>query len=165
VACGTWPTDAARGRDEGVHVGNPVRAAVLARRAPYIAAGRLADEPAGLRRQPGRAHPVRRRARGHRRLPDDLRAACASPSRPAPRMIERVREAYAAPGSRAEVEPFFDDMPAPPERGAAGDRRAGASSVADLRDRPPRDPDPLCRRDGDHQTANARGLVEAGAAS
>jgi UDP-N-acetylglucosamine--N-acetylmuramyl-(pentapeptide) pyrophosphoryl-undecaprenol N-acetylglucosamine transferase len=57
-----------------------------------------------------------------------------------PEDLERSA-AYAADGDRAEVQPFFDDMPAPPDRGAAGHRRAGASSVADICvDGPSRDP-------------------------
>ena len=54
VACGSWPTALPEGT-RGLHVGNPVRTAVLgaARRALHRAR-RLADGARGDRRQPGR---------------------------------------------------------------------------------------------------------------
>jgi cell division protein FtsW len=65
-----WPAAlahrAALGRDGRAYRQPGARRGAGAGRRALHAAGRLADEPSGLRRQPGRAHPVGRRARRHR---------------------------------------------------------------------------------------------------
>jgi hypothetical protein len=75
-------------------------------------AGRLPDVDAGLRRQPGRAHPVDV-------VPAAIAACPGDPARPPARQPPGPPEdataraaAYAEHGVRAEVAPFFDDMPA-----------------------------------------------------
>jgi len=79
--------------------------------------------------------------------------------------FERTREALAGLGERVRVTPFLDDMP---ERMAAADlvlARAGAMTLAELTALGrPSILVPYPHATDDHQTANARSLVEAGAA-
>ncbi len=78
---------------------------------------------------------------------------------------ERVVAAYAEHGSPAEVEPFFPDVPRRISEAQLVISRAGASSVADIGviGRPAiLVPYPFAA--ADHQSANARGLAQAGAA-
>ena len=125
VACGTWPTALPAGVT-GEHTGNPVRAAVLERAgAAYIPPGDYPMSVAGDRRQPGRARPVGRGARGGGRAARRRCApVCAWRIRRATRMPTRVAAAYDAAGVRAEVQPLLHRHSAPPVRGAAGDLRA-----------------------------------------
>ncbi len=165
VACGTWPTALPAGT-RAEHTGNPVRAAVRERaRAGYIAPG---DHPMQIVVIGG--------SQGARVLSDVVPAAVAALPEGLRRNLRlsqqaraedmaRVSAFYDAAGIRAEVAPFFADIPA---RIAAAElviSRAGASSVADIgvigR---PAILIPFAAATGDHQTANARGLVGAGAA-
>jgi hypothetical protein len=132
---------------EGVHTGNPVRAAVLARAGRGLyPARRLSDEPAGDRRQPGRAHPVRCGARRRGGLPEACAPTCASAIRPAPRMPPASPPPMPPPAS-GRGEPLLHRHPAPPVRGAAWSSAAPAPRRGRYqRDRAPGDPDPLCRR-------------------
>ena len=165
VACGTWPTALPAGV-EGVHTGNPVRAAVLERAgAGYIAPGdypmellviggsqgarilsqvvpaAVAALPVGLRQHLRVAHQARA---------EDLAAVIA---------------AYADAGVRAEVETFFSDIPRRLSEAQLVISRSGASSVADISViGRPAILIPFAAATGDHQTANARGLVDAAAA-
>ena len=76
-----------------------------------------------------------------------------------------VVAAYADAGVRAEVEPFFTDIPRRLSEAQLVISRAGASSVADISViGRPSILIPFAAATGDHQTANARGLVDAGAA-
>jgi UDP-N-acetylglucosamine--N-acetylmuramyl-(pentapeptide) pyrophosphoryl-undecaprenol N-acetylglucosamine transferase len=81
-----------------------------------------------------------------------------------PRDLDEVRGAYAKAGVRAEIAPFFDDLP---QRLAAADlviARAGASTVAELCNAGVGSvlvPYPYAA--DDHQMANARALERAGA--
>ena len=165
VACGTWPTEVPGGV-EVIHTGNPVRAAVLERAgAPYIPPGdyqmsllviggsqgaRILSDvvPAALAALPGT---LRDRLRvAHQARPEDL---------------DRVTAAYAGAGIRAEVKPFFDDVPARLSEAQLVISRAGASSVADISViGRPSILIPFAAAAADHQTANARGLVNAEAA-
>lgn len=166
VACGTWPTDLPAGV-EGVPTGNPVRAAVLERAgAPYVPPGEggalnllviggsqgariLSDVvPAGLAA-----------------LPAALRARLRVAHQARPEDAARVTEAYRAAGIAAEVRPFFDDVPRRLAEAQLVISRSGASSVADISVvGRPAILIPFAAAAGDHQTANARGLVAAGAA-
>ncbi len=165
VACGVWPTDLPKGA-RGVHVGNPVRAAVLARAgAPYIPPGdypaailvmggsqgaRILSDvvPEALARLPKEAH-------GHLRVSHQAREED----------LDRVRAAYADSGIEVDVQTFFHDVPARMSEAQLVISRAGASSIADLSViGRPAILIPFAAAAGDHQTANARGLVEAGAA-
>jgi len=165
VACGTWPNDLPEGV-EGIHVGNPVRSAVLDRAgAGYIAPG---DYPMSILVIGG--------SQGARILSDVVPPAIASLPTDILRNIrvshqardedmDRVATFYAEHGIHAEVQPFFRDVPRRMSEAQLVISRAGASSVADLcvigR---PAILIPYAVASGDHQTANARGLVQAGAA-
>ena len=165
VACGSWPTVLPAGV-VGQHTGNPVRAAVLERAgAGYIAPG---DYPMELLVIGG--------SQGARVLSDLVPGAIASlpqPMRVHLRVahqarsedIARVVAAYAAAEIRAEVEPFFADIPRRLSEAQLVISRAGASSVADISVvGRPAILVPFAEATGDHQTANARGLAAAGAA-
>ncbi len=165
VACGTWPTALPEGV-EGQPVGNPVRASVLERAgAPYIEPGdypmsllviggsqgaRILSDvvPAALALLPGR-------------LRDNLRVAHQARAEDA----ERAQAGYYEAGIRAEIRPFFDDIPRRLSEAQLVISRSGASSVADISViGRPSVLIPFAAATGDHQTANARGLVDAGAA-
>jgi UDP-N-acetylglucosamine--N-acetylmuramyl-(pentapeptide) pyrophosphoryl-undecaprenol N-acetylglucosamine transferase len=165
VACGTWPTDLPAGTN-AIHTGNPVRAAVLDRAgAPYIAPG---GYPMAVLVMGG--------SQGARALSDVVPAALAALPQSLRQHLrvshqardedaDRVVAAYAAAGIDAEVRGFFDDVPLRMSEAQLVISRAGASSIADLTviGRPAiLIPYPFAA--GDHQTANARGPVAAGAA-
>ncbi len=165
VACGTWPT-VLPSDVEGVQTGNPVRASVLERAgAPYMPPG---DWPMSLLVFGG--------SQGARiladtvpeavaRLPERVRAHLRVSQQARPEDFERVTEAYARSGVRAEVEPFFRDMPRRLSEAQLVISRSGASSVADIAViGRPAILIPYAVATGDHQTANARALVEADAA-
>jgi UDP-N-acetylglucosamine--N-acetylmuramyl-(pentapeptide) pyrophosphoryl-undecaprenol N-acetylglucosamine transferase len=165
VACGVWPTDLPDGA-EGTHVGNPVRRAVLEREgAPYIPPG---DYPMSLLVMGG--------SQGARILSDIVPPAIATlPSDILSNIRvfhqareedgQRVVDYYAQQGIRAEVKPFFQDVPRRMSEAQLVISRAGASSIADLTViGRPSILIPFAAATGDHQTANARGLVQAGGA-
>ena len=165
VACGTWPTMLPEGV-EGVHTGNPVRGAVLERAgAPYMPPG---DWPMNLLVFGG--------SQGARiladmvpealgRLSENLRRHLTIAQQTRPEDFERVTEAYARLGLRAEVEPFFRDIPRRLSEAQLVISRAGASSVADIAViGRPAILIPYAAATANHQRANARALVEADAA-
>ncbi len=155
VACGV-PLDGA------LHTGNPVRASVLDRAgAPYIPPG---DYPMNVLVIGG--------SQGARILSDVVPAAIAALPEFVCRNVRvahqaraedgtRVTEAYAVAGITADVQPFFDDVPARLADAQLVISRSGASSVADISIiGRPSILIPFAAAAGDHQTANARGLVE-----
>lgn len=165
VACGTWPTELPAGV-EGINVGNPVRAAILARTAaPYIPPG---DHPMAVLVMGG--------SQGARILSDVVPAALAALPEEQRKWLRvshqardedqaRVITAYTDAGIDADVQGFFTDVP---ERMAECQlliSRSGASTVADISviGRPAIWV-PLAAAIRDEQTANARALVQAGAA-
>lgn len=165
VACGTWPTALPAGVT-GYHTGNPVRGAVLERAgAGYIPPG---DYPMSVVVIGG--------SQGARILSDVVPAAMAMlPEALRNRLrvaqqardedMARVVEAYDAIGMLAEVKPFFADIPKRLAEAQLVISRSGASSVADISViGRPSILIPFAAATGDHQTANARGLVDAGAA-
>lgn len=165
VACGTWPTTLPEGV-EGFYVGNPVRGTVLERAgAGYIPPG---DYPMELLVMGG--------SQGARILSDVVPPAIAGLPMEMLRNIrvshqardedgERVAAFYAEAGIDADVQPFFDDVPRRMSEAQLVISRAGASSVADISIiGRPSILIPYAAATGDHQTANARGLVEANAA-
>ena len=165
IACGTWPTDLPEGVT-GTFTGNPVRAAILERAgAPYIPPG---DYPMSVLVIGG--------SQGARILSDVVPAALASLPEALRANVRvahqaraedqgRVVAAYADAGIRAEVEPFFADVPRRLSEAQLVISRSGASSVADISIvGRPAILIPFAAAAGDHQTANARGLVEAEAA-
>ncbi len=165
VACGTWPTRLPDGVT-GTHTGNPVRQAVLDRAgAGYIAPG---DYPMDLLVIGGSqgarvlSDVVPAAVAG---LPEALRAHLRVAHQARAEDIARVVEAYDVAGIAAEVAPFFNDIPRRLSEAQLVISRAGASSVADISViGRPAILIPFAEATGDHQTANARGLVDAGAA-
>ncbi|MEM7644648.1 MAG: undecaprenyldiphospho-muramoylpentapeptide beta-N-acetylglucosaminyltransferase [Pseudomonadota bacterium] len=164
-ACGTWPTVLPEGV-EGIHVGNPVRAAILKRaESPYIAPG---DHPMSVLVIGG--------SQGARilsdmvpealsQLPETMRQHIRVAHQARPEDGDRVAQYYAQTGIDAEVLPFFDDIPTRMADAQLVICRSGASTVADLSViGRPAILIPYAVAAGDHQTANARGLSEAGAA-
>ncbi|MGB2203458.1 MAG: UDP-N-acetylglucosamine--N-acetylmuramyl-(pentapeptide) pyrophosphoryl-undecaprenol N-acetylglucosamine transferase, partial [Pseudooceanicola atlanticus] len=165
VACGTWPTELPDGVD-GHHTGNPVRAAIHERAgAGYIAPG---DYPMSILVMGG--------SQGARILSDVVPPALAElPSEILRHIrvshqareedVERVAGFYSEQGIDADVEPFFHDVPKRMSEAQLVIARSGASTVADLTViGRPSILVPLAAAIRDEQTANARGLVEAGAA-
>ena len=165
VACGTWPTALPAGV-AGEHTGNPVRQAVLDRAgAGYIPPG---DYPMSLVVIGG--------SQGARILSDVVPAAIAGLPEDIRRNLrvahqaraedaDRVTAAYDAAGIMAEVQPFFTDIPRRLSEAQLVVSRSGASSVADISIiGRPSILIPYAAATGDHQSANARGLVDAGAA-
>ncbi len=165
VACGTWPTALPEGV-EGRPTGNPVRGAVRARAgAAYIPPG---DYPMSLLVIGG--------SQGARILSDVVPAAVAALPEALRSNLRvshqargedetRVRTFYEEAGIKAEVQPFFTDVPDRIADAQLVISRAGASSVADLSViGRPAILIPYAAATGDHQSANARGLVDAGAA-
>lgn len=165
VACGTWPTTLSEGV-EGTPVGNPVRRAVMDRAgAGYIAPG---DYPMSLLVIGG--------SQGARILSDVVPSAIAHLP---PEILqnlrvshqargedhERVKAFYNEHGIAADVQPFFQDVPSRMSEAQLVISRSGASSVADISIiGRPSILVPFAAAAGDHQTANARGLAEAGGA-
>lgn len=165
VACGTWPTPLPEGI-AGVHTGNPVRATVLERAgAAYITPG---DYPMSILVIGG--------SQGARILSDTVPGAIAALPEEILRNIrvshqardedgERVAAFYAEHGINADVQPFFHDVPTRMSEAQLVISRSGASSVADISVvGRPSILIPFAAATGDHQTANARGLVDAGGA-
>ena len=165
VACGTWPTKLPDGV-EGVHVGNPVRAAVLDRaNAPYISPG---DYPMSILVIGG--------SQGARILSDVVPPAIAALPMDMLRNIRvahqardedelRVAQYYADHNIDADVQPFFRDISRRMSEAQLVISRSGASSVADIAMiGRPSILIPYAAATGDHQSANARALVDAGAA-
>jgi UDP-N-acetylglucosamine--N-acetylmuramyl-(pentapeptide) pyrophosphoryl-undecaprenol N-acetylglucosamine transferase len=165
VACGTWPTALPEGV-QGIHTGNPVRQAVLDRAgAGYIPPG---DYPMSLVVIGG--------SQGARILSDVVPSAIAALP---PALRDRLRVAhqareedadraqatYDAAGIKVEIEPFFTDIPRRLSEAQLVISRSGASSVADISViGRPAILIPFAAATGDHQAANAKGLVDAGAA-
>jgi UDP-N-acetylglucosamine--N-acetylmuramyl-(pentapeptide) pyrophosphoryl-undecaprenol N-acetylglucosamine transferase len=165
LACGTWPAELPPGV-RGVHTGNPVRQAILDRAgAPYIPPG---DYPMSLVVIGG--------SQGARILSDVVPAAVAALPEALRRNLRvahqareedvaRVEEAYSGAGIHAEVRTFFNDVARRFSEAQLVIARAGASTVADLTViGRPAILIPYAAAIRDEQTANARGLVEAGAA-
>jgi UDP-N-acetylglucosamine--N-acetylmuramyl-(pentapeptide) pyrophosphoryl-undecaprenol N-acetylglucosamine transferase len=165
VACGTWPTTLPEGV-EGVHVGNPVRGAVKERAAaPYIPPGLY---PMSILVIGG--------SQGARILSDVVPPAIASLPMEAIQLLrishqardedgERVAAFYEEHAISADVQPFFTDLPNRMSEAQLVISRSGASSVADISViGRPSILVPLAIATGDHQTVNAQGLTDAGAA-
>ncbi len=165
VACGTWPTALPEGV-EGVPVGNPVRKAVMDRAgAGYIAPG---DYPMSLLVIGGSQgarilSDVVPAAIAH--LPPDILQSLRVSHQARGEDLDRVTAFYEDHGIAADVQPFFQDVPARMSEAQLVVSRSGASSVADISIiGRPSILVPFAAAAGDHQTANARGLAEAGGA-
>ena len=165
VACGTWPTALAEGV-EGHHTGNPVRKAVLDRYgAPYIPPGDYPMSVVVIGGSQGARILSDRVPEAMAVLPEGLRNNIRVAHQARPEDVDRVVAAYAEAGIRADVRPFFDDVPSRFSEAQLIIARAGASSVADISIvGRPSILVPFAAAANDHQTANAHGLVEAEAA-
>ncbi|MFP7673752.1 UDP-N-acetylglucosamine--N-acetylmuramyl-(pentapeptide) pyrophosphoryl-undecaprenol N-acetylglucosamine transferase [Marivita sp. S0852] len=165
VACGTWPTAVPDGV-AAVHVGNPVRLSIKDRAAAaYISPG---EYPMSILVIGG--------SQGARILSDVVPPAIAALPLDTLQHLrvshqardedgERVAAYYAENGITADVQPFFNDLPNRMSEAQLVISRSGASSVADISViGRPSILVPYAAATGDHQTANAQGLVEAGAA-
>jgi UDP-N-acetylglucosamine--N-acetylmuramyl-(pentapeptide) pyrophosphoryl-undecaprenol N-acetylglucosamine transferase len=98
-------------------------------------------------------------------LPEGLRRHLRVAHQAREEDVARVVRAYDEAGVASEVRPFFDDIPKRLAEAQLVISRAGASSIADISAiGRPAILIPYPYATGDHQTANARGLVEAGAA-
>lgn len=164
VACGAGMTELPEGV-EGIHVGNPVRGAVLERAgAGYIAPG---DYPMSVLVMGG--------SQGARilsdvvpgaiaALPEEIRQFVRVSHQAREEDLPRVQAFYAEAGIDADVQTFFTDVPNRMSEAQLVISRAGASSVADISViGRPSILIPYAAAAGDHQTANARALVQAGA--
>ncbi|WP_042250595.1 glycosyltransferase [Paracoccus sp. PAMC 22219] len=165
VACGTWPTILPQGIT-GQHVGNPVRGAVLDHAAsPYVAPGEGVLNVLVIGGSQGARVLSQVVPAAIAALPADLRARLQVSHQARPEDADHVTVAYAAAGIAAEVQPFFADVP---DRIAAAHlvvSRSGASSLADITViGRPAILIPFAAATGDHQTANAQALADAGAA-
>ncbi len=165
IACGTWPTELPEGVD-GVHTGNPVRATILERQgAAYIPPG---DYPMSVMVMGG--------SQGARvlsdvvpqalaALPENMRHHLRVAHQAREEDLERVQAYYADMGIPAEVQTFFKDVPERLAEAQLFIGRSGASTVADVSviGRPAIFV-PLAQAIRDEQSANARQMVDAGAA-
>ncbi|NDW46804.1 undecaprenyldiphospho-muramoylpentapeptide beta-N-acetylglucosaminyltransferase [Ruegeria sp. PrR005] len=165
VACGVWPTDLPEGA-KGIHVGNPVRGAVLERAgAAYIAPGPYPMSVLVMGGSQGARILSDVVPEAIAALPDELRQHIRVSHQARDEDGQRVTEFYAAHGIDADVQPFFKDIPRRMSEAQLVISRAGASSVADISViGRPSILIPYAAAAGDHQTANARGLAGANAA-
>ncbi|MGR3485172.1 MAG: UDP-N-acetylglucosamine--N-acetylmuramyl-(pentapeptide) pyrophosphoryl-undecaprenol N-acetylglucosamine transferase [Paracoccaceae bacterium] len=165
VALGTDPTALPDGVT-GELTGNPVRRAVAERAgAGYIQPG---DYPMSILVMGG--------SQGARilsdlvppalsALPREMRQHVRIAHQAREEDVERVTDYYYGEGLTAEVAPFFDDIAERLSEAQLVISRAGASTVADLTViGRPSILIPFAAAADDHQTANARGLEQAGAA-
>ena len=165
IACGTWPTDLPQGVT-GEHTGNPVRATILERQgAAYIPPG---DYPMSVMVMGG--------SQGARilsdvvpqalaALPETMRHHLRVAHQAREEDLDRVQRYYAEMGIPAEVQTFFTDVPERLAEAQLFIGRSGASTVADVSviGRPAIFV-PLAQAIRDEQSANARQMVDAGAA-
>ena len=165
VACSLWPMELPAGV-AGVHTGNPVRAAVKSLAGspyPNIGTGSLRLLVFGGSQGAHILSDVVPKAISA--LPDELRMRLDVSQQARPEDISAVQQGYDDLSVPCTVKPFFEDIP---DRLAAAHlvvSRAGASSVADITViGRPSILVPLAIAVRDEQTANARPLVDAGAA-
>ncbi|HXP13407.1 MAG TPA: undecaprenyldiphospho-muramoylpentapeptide beta-N-acetylglucosaminyltransferase, partial [Stellaceae bacterium] len=156
----------AAGRMRAVETGNPVRASIAAvRSTPYAAPDSGTIELLVIGGSQG-AHILSAVVPAALALlPAGLRARIALAQQARPEDLEQVHAAHAANGIKAEISPFFSDIPARLARAHLVISRAGASSVAEIcAVGRPSILVPFRLAADDHQTANAESLKQAGAA-
>lgn len=165
VACSVWPTEVPVGANT-THTGNPVRGVVLAQ------AGAEYQAPLGgpmdllvFGGSQGASILSNIVPKAISMLPEAILAQLTISHQARDADHEHVVAAYTAIDIKADVQPFFDDIP---QRMAAAQlviARAGASSIADLTViGRPSILVPLAIALRDEQTANAKALVAAGGA-
>ncbi|MEM7190153.1 MAG: UDP-N-acetylglucosamine--N-acetylmuramyl-(pentapeptide) pyrophosphoryl-undecaprenol N-acetylglucosamine transferase, partial [Pseudomonadota bacterium] len=165
IACGTWPTVLPEGVD-AVHTGNPIRSAVLDRAAsPYTPPGDWPKDVVVMGGSQGASILSRIVPGALAALPEALRKELTVSHQARPADHDEVVQVYAEAGINATVEPFFADIPERIAQAQLVISRSGASSVADIAAiGRPSVLVPLAIAKRDEQTANARGLVDAGGA-
>lgn len=165
VACGTWPTQLPDGI-AGVHIGNPVRKSVLERAgAAYIPPGGYPMKIVVIGGSQGARILSEVVPEAVTRLPAELLTHISVVQQARAEDADTVRSTYEQAGVQAAVEPFIHDLPKHLAEAQLVISRSGASSVADIAiiGRPAIFV-PLAAAIRDEQTANARGLVDAGSA-
>lgn len=165
VACGTWPTSLPGGV-EGVHVGNPVRRAVLERAgAEYAAPGEDALEILVIGGSQGARILSDVVPQALAALPHGMRVRLRVSQQARQEDVERVTSFYRDQAIRAEIHTFFEDVPERMARAQVVIARAGASTIADLSViGRPAILIPYAAAAEDHQAANAKGMAAAGGA-
>lgn len=165
VACGVWPTVLPAGA-KGLHVGNPVRAAVLDQRgAEYVPPGAETTPVLVIGGSQGAGLFGRVVPEALARLDSGMRSRIRLSLQVRPEDMDRVRAACDELGVEAELESFFDDVPERLAEACLVISRAGASSIADITViGRPAILIPYAAAAGDHQAVNADGLVSAGGA-
>lgn len=165
VACGTWPMHLPKGVI-GAPTGNPVRAAILEK-----AGSAYPDRVDGplkvvvLGGSQGARILSDMIPAGMAALAPQLRGRLQMSHQARPEDVDRVKDAYAKMEISATVDTFFHDVPARMAAAHLVIARAGASTIADISViGRPSILVPLASAIRDEQTANARGLVDAGAA-
>lgn len=163
VACSVWPTATPAGT-QAEHIGNPVRDTILAKAgAPFVIGEALQLLVIGGSQGAQILSDVVPEAIAA--LPDTLRARLTITQQARPEDQDAVTERYASLGIKADIRPFFDDIPERLTRAHLVISRSGASSVADISTiGRPSILIPYAHALGDHQTANAKPLVSANAA-
>ncbi len=150
-----------------VETGNPVRPAVIAyRTAPYAAPGDGRINLLVIGGSQGARILSAVVPAALARLDPDLRRRVSVMQQARPEDLAELRRAHAANGVAAETAAFFDDVPARLARAHLVIARAGASTVAELTTiGRPAILVPYRYAADDHQSANARALEAAGAAT
>jgi len=165
VACGTWPTPLPDGV-EATHVGNPVRSAIMDRAGSgYIPPGEYPMSLLVIGGSQGARILSKVVPQAIADLPSMLLQYLRVTHQAREEDVMDVAQIYADAGVMAEVQPFFRDIPKLMSEAQLVISRAGASSVAEIgvigR---PSVLIPYAAATSDHQTANAKGLVDANAA-
>ncbi|MBB5516057.1 UDP-N-acetylglucosamine--N-acetylmuramyl-(pentapeptide) pyrophosphoryl-undecaprenol N-acetylglucosamine transferase [Rubricella aquisinus] len=165
VACSVWPTDMPSGAN-AVHVGNPVRDVILERAgAPYTLSLDGALDLLVIGGSQGAQILSAVVPEAIASLPEPLRQRLRIAQQARAEDQEAVIARYADLGVSADIRPFFEDIPQRLAGAHLVISRSGASSVADIATiGRPSILIPYALALGDHQTANARPLVTAGAA-
>ncbi|MEM7742552.1 MAG: UDP-N-acetylglucosamine--N-acetylmuramyl-(pentapeptide) pyrophosphoryl-undecaprenol N-acetylglucosamine transferase [Pseudomonadota bacterium] len=165
LACGTWPT-ALPEEVTGTHTGNPLRGSVLERAAyEYTPPGDWPMDVLVIGGSQGASLLSRVVPGALAGLPEDLRGRLTVSHQARDADHDEVVQAYANAGIRADVQPFFHDVADRMMKAQLIVSRSGASSVADIAAiGRPSILVPLAIAKRGEQEANARGLVERGAA-
>ncbi len=165
VACSVWPMDLPKDV-ESIHTGNPVRGSVLAMTgAPYKLPGDFQMQVLVMGGSQGASILSKIVPAAMAHLPAALlkRINVTHQAREADH--DMAVAAYETLGVSATVKPFFEDIPQRMETAQLVVSRAGASSIADISViGRPSILIPLAIAVRDEQTANAKGLAQAGGA-
>ncbi len=165
LACGTWPTQMPDGI-KAEFTGNPVRAAILDRAtAGYIPPGDYPMDVLVIGGSQGARILSEVVPAAICALPDNLKRNLTVAHQAREEDAEHVIATYDAGGVRAEIAPFFNDIPRRLSECQLVISRAGASSVADISViGRPSILIPYAAATANHQAANAKMLTAVDAA-